>query len=563
MIGTGVGSEAVESRNDPATVPWWRTAVVYQVYLRSFADGNGDGIGDLAGLRSRLGYLADLGVDGIWLNPCYPSPQHDHGYDVADYTGIEPDYGDLEDFDQLVGAVHEHGLKLVMDLVPNHCSTEHPWFQAAVAAGPGSPERERFIFRDGQGHHGELAPNNWRSCFGGPAWTRITEPDDTPGQWYLNFFDSTQADFNWRHRDVAALFDRVLRFWFDRGVDGFRIDVAHGLYKHSELPDWEGAAYNDLAWNRPEVHEVYRRWRAIAESYDRQLTLVGEIWVPTVDSLAAYLRPDELSQAFFFDLLLQPWAAQAWRTSIQAAFDEIGATGATITWTLANHDVHRAVTRYGILHAEDHPPELSPELAQTRPRGEVDIAIGERRARAAILTLLALPGSHYLYQGEELGLPEVLELPDDARQDPAWKRTQGRDRGRDGCRVPLPWNGESAAFGFTSAHCSANPWLPQPPWFAPYAISEQLTDAASTLSLHRAALHIRRAELCFSNELFEWLDAPPDALFFARHNGFACLLNFGSEAVPLPPGSDVLLASGPITAATLPTDTAVWIRLPE
>ncbi|MPY77910.1 MAG: alpha-glucosidase [Actinophytocola sp.] len=544
-----------------SNAPWWRNAVIYQVYLRSFADGDGDGIGDFAGLRSRLDYLADLGVDGVWLNPCFPSPQNDHGYDVADYTDIEPDYGDLTVFDDFVAEAHARGLKVLLDLVPNHCSTEHAWFKEAVAAGPGSPERERFLFRDGKREHGELPPNNWRSAFGGPAWTRVTEPDGTQGQWYLNFFDSTQADFNWRHPDVTALFDDVLRFWFNRGVDGFRIDVAHGLYKHEDLPDWHGGHNNQYGWNRNEVHDVYRRWRRIADSYGKDLTLVGEIWVPTVEDLARYLRPDELPQAFFFDLLMQPWHAGEWRRSIDRAFAEIGSTGATITWTLANHDVHRAVTRYGIVRADELPAELDPKLALVRPRGDVDVALGERRARAAIMALLALPGSQYLYQGEELTLPEVLHMPDDERQDPSWVRSEGADVGRDGCRVPLPWTPESPSFGFSPRDADAAPWLRQPEWFAKYAMSTQDGDESSMLSLHRAALRVRRAESGLLGEDFRWHDSPEDVLFFERGDGIACVVNFGATVFPVPAGAEVLLASAPLDGASLPTDTAAWLRL--
>jgi alpha-glucosidase len=552
------------NRSEDMTANWWRDAVIYQIYVRSFADGDGDGIGDFAGIRSRLDYLADLGVDGLWLNPCYPSPQADHGYDVAEYTDIEPDYGNLATFDALVAEAHDRGLKVLLDLVPNHCSSAHAWFTAALAAGPGSPQRERFLFRDGRGDRGELPPNNWQCLFGGPAWTRVADPDGTPGQWYLHFFDSGQPDFDWRHPDVAELFDDVLRFWFDRGVDGFRIDVAHGLYKHEDLPDWDGAHFNEFAWDRPEVHDIYRRWRRIAASYgpERDLTLVGEIWVPTVEALAAYLRADELPQAFSFDLLQQPWSAAGWRTSIERAFAEIGSTGATITWTLANHDVHRAVSRYGIVVPAEFPATLDPHLAMVRPRGEVDVVLGERRSRAATMALLALPGSQYLYQGEELGLPEVLDLPDHARQDPSWKRTDGVDLGRDGCRVPLPWTPDPTSFGFSPPNATAAPWLPQPAWFAKYAMSEQAADAASTLTLHRAALRIRRAEPGFAVEDFTWLDSTPDVMFFARGAGLACAVNFGEAPFELPGGCEVLLSSTPLAGTTVPTDTAVWLSLP-
>ena len=519
------------------TSEWWRDAVIYQVYVRSFADGNGDGIGDLAGLRSGLDHLTDLGVDGFWLNPCYPSPQVDHGYDVADHTGIEPDYGDLAAFDALIAEAHARGLKVLMDLVPNHCSREHPWFRAALASESGSAQRARFVFRAGRGESGELPPNNWQSAFGGPAWSRSTAEDGTPGEWYLHLFDAAQPDFDWHHPDVAQMFDDILRFWFDRGVDGFRIDVAHGLYKHSELPDWAGGTFNEFAWDQPEVHEVFRRWRRIAGSYgpERELTLVGEVWVPTVSALAAYLREDELPQAFFFDLLVQPWDATAFRTSIDRAFAEIGATGATITWTLANHDVHRSVTRYGIVKPQPYPPSVPAASAQSRPRGEVDLALGRRRARAAIMMLLALPGSHYLYQGEEFGLPEVLDLPDGARQDPTWARSGHLDPGRDGCRVPLPWTTAPAGFGFSPAGATASPWLPQPEWFASYALSEQYADTASTYALHRDALRVRREAFSASDRIVEWLDVPgrPDVLAF-RRGGVVSATVFGEQDFDVP-----------------------------
>jgi alpha-glucosidase len=546
------------------TRPWWRDAVIYQVYLRSFADAGGDGIGDLAGLRSRLDYLTELGVDGVWLNPCYPSPQRDHGYDVADYTGIEPDYGDLDAFDAFVSDAHTRGLKVLMDLVPNHCSSAHPWFQAALAAGPGSPERDRFLFRDGRGADGELPPNNWRGQFGGSAWSRVTERDGSPGQWYLHFFDAGQPDFNWRHPEVITMFDDVLRFWFDRGVDGFRIDVAHGLYKHTDLPDWDGDHFNAHAWNQPEVHDVYRRWRRIATEYapDRELTFVGEVWAPTVTDLAAYLRPDELPQAFYFDLLMQPWDAALFRSSIDRAFAEIGSTGATITWTLANHDVHRAVTRYGMVTPEPYHGSVDPTVAVVRPRGQVDVSLGERRARAAAMLLLALPGSPFLYQGEELGLPEVLDLPDHARQDPTWFRSGQLDPGRDGCRVPLPWTPQPPSHGFSPAGTRAQPWLPQPEWFAKYAVSEQLQDATSTLSLHRAALRLRRTAFPGEAETLVWLDVPgrDDVLAF-RRGEVTCVVVFGDAPLPLPAEwGTVLLSSAPVEAGQLPGNATAWLR---
>lgn len=556
----------MSQQTDRTVAEWWRSAVIYQVYVRSFADGDGDGIGDLAGLRARLDHLVDLGVDGFWLNPCYPSPQADHGYDVADYTDIEPDYGDLAAFDALTEEAHSRGLKVLMDLVPNHCSSEHQWFQEALAAAPGSVPRERFVFRDGRGEHGELPPNNWHSAFGGSAWSRTEAPDGTPGQWYLHLFDSKQPDFNWRNPAVADLFDDVLRFWFDRGVDGFRIDVAHGMFKKDGLPDFEGDGYNVHAWDQPEVHEVFRRWRRIADSYGpgRDLTFVGEVWVPTVPALARYLRPDELPQAFFFDLLTQPWDAALFRASIDRAFDEIGSTGAAITWTLANHDVHRAVTRYGIVTPQPYPEGVSEHSTRNRPRGEVDTDLGERRSRAAIMLLLALPGAHFLYQGEELGLPEVLHLPDEARQDPTWVRSGRLDPGRDGCRVPLPWSTEPGTFGFSPEGSRAVPWLPQPEWFAKYAASEQLTDAGSTLALHRAALRVRRDLFSAADQALHWLDVPgrDDVLAFRRGSA-TCVVVFGQEDFELPASwGDLLLGSRPLHEGRLPGGSTAWLRDP-
>ncbi|RZS90332.1 alpha-glucosidase [Motilibacter rhizosphaerae] len=562
--------------NHPTTAPtsWWRDAVIYQVYVRSFADADGDGIGDLAGLRARLDHVARLGVDGIWLNPHYSSPQRDHGYDIADYFAVEPAYGDLDSFDALVADAHERGLKVLLDVVANHCSSDHPWFQEALAAAPGSPERARFVFRDGRGAGGELPPNNWQSIFGGPAWTRVPGPDGTPGQWYLHIFDSSQPDFDWRAPEVPAMFDEVLRFWFDRGIDGFRIDVGHGLYKHPELPDWPCAEdghdcdphdYNGHMWNQAEVHEVYRSWRALADSYspDRELMYVGEVWVPQVDSLADYLRPDELHQAFFFDLLLQPWDGQAFRGAITRGVEQAAATGAPVTWTLSNHDVPRTVTRYGITRDPAATTSQADPIKAARARGAVDVEKGSARARAAVLLQLALPGAVYLYAGEELGLPEVTDLPDEARQDPAFFRTGGEEVGRDGCRVPLPWTEDRPGFGFSlagGADGPAEPWLPQPDWFGKYAVSALEEDRSSVLHLYRDALAQRRG-LFAAAEPLVWLETgSPDVLAFER-GAARCVVNTGSAPYVLPEGlGDVVLASAGLSGRELPVDAAVWLR---
>jgi glycosidase len=529
--------------------PWWRDAVIYQVYLRSYADSDGDGVGDLPGLTARLDHLTQLGVDGVWLNPCYPSPGADHGYDVSDYTTVDSQYGGLPAFEEFLTQAHARGLKVLMDVVPNHCSAAHPWFVEALAAPRGSAERERFIFRDGRGDDGELPPNNWTSVFGGPAWTRAAEND----QWYLHSFDASQPDFNWHHPDVADHFEHVLRLWFDRGVDGFRIDVAHMLFKHPDLPDWPDlSTYNAHAQNRPEVHAVYRRWRALADSYNSDLTLVGEVHVPSVADLAAYLRADELPQAFYFDLLGCPWDASAFQASITRGLDQIAATGATVTWTLANHDVHRAVSRYGLVERDPYAMVIP-----TRQRGRVDTALGEARSRAALLLLLALPGSVYLYQGEELALPEVMDLPDELRQDPTWFRSGHAEHGRDGCRVPLPWDAHEAHFGFSSAGA----WLPQPAWFARYAARQQWATAGSTVVLHAQALRVRRELRSSWDGGFQWLAVPErdDVLAFRRET-IVCVTVFGDEpfAPPAEWGSP-LLASAPLIGDAIPAASAAWL----
>ncbi|MFE9255270.1 glycoside hydrolase family 13 protein [Streptomyces sp. NPDC006879] len=532
------------------TLPWWRDAVIYQVYVRSFLDSTGDGIGDLAGVRSGLPYLKKLGVDGIWLSPFYPSPQHDHGYDVADYTGVDPVYGDLGEFALLVGDAHRLDIKVLLDIVPNHCSSEHPWFQQALAAGPGSEARSRFHFVPGRGPGGDLPPNNWHAMFGGPAWSRVTEADGTPGEWYLHMFTPEQPDLNWRNPAVGALFDQVLRCWLDRGVDGFRIDVAAGLFKHPELPDSPDPeadartrdSVNPLAWNQPEVHQVWRRWREVCEEYTaldgRERLLVGEVSVPTAREHALYVRPDELHQAFFFDLLGAAWDASAFRTVITDALRDIAGTGSSVTWVLNNHDQVRTVTRYG----------------ESDPKGS---GLGAARARAAALLMLALPGAAYVYQGEELGLPEVVDLPDEVLTDPIFRRTGSRARVRDGCRVPLPWSGHASPFGF-SAGTQVKPWLPQPGWFAEHATDRALADPRSFWHLYREGLQLRRGLPQLGEGALRWLESPPQVLAFERGDGLICAVNFGTEPVPAPAAGAPLLSSGTCPAGTLPGSTAAW-----
>ena len=541
----------------PENPPWWRDSVVYQLYVRSFADADGDGVGDLDGITEHLDYIESLGVDAIWLNPCYPSPNRDGGYDVANYTAIDPVYGGMPAFDRLLGEAHARGLRVLMDLVPNHCSSAHPWFQEALRSSPGSAARARFHFMDGRGQDGAQPPNNWRSTFGGSAWTRVVGPDGVAEQWYLHSFDTTQPDFNWSNPDVGDFFADVLYEWFDRGVDGFRIDVAYAMVKHADLPDAEDPTSNPHMWNQPGVHEIFARWRLIAESYDRDLTLVGEVWLPSAEA-AAYIRARRLNQVFFFDLMLQGWDAREFSSAIRSTLSSVPDNGGVPTWTLNNHDVHRMVTRYGLVSEQPIATDDA-NARRTRMRGVVDVELGLRRARAAALLLLALPGSVYLYQGEELGLPEVLDLADEARRDPIWYRSNGREHGRDGSRVPLPWSPDPPAFGF-SAEPSAPPWLPPPDWYGKFAVSIQGTDAQSTLNMYRDALAVRRR--LFGGAV-EWLETGRSDVLAFRRGGGTCVTVF-SETPFVPPvewGSTVLSSQQP-RGRRHPGCASYWLELP-
>ncbi|MEU6821293.1 glycoside hydrolase family 13 protein [Streptomyces atriruber] len=528
---------------------WWRDAGIYQVYPRSFADGNGDGMGDLPGITARLPYLRDLGVDAVWLSPFYASPQADAGYDVADYRAVDPMFGTLTDADGLIGEAHALGLRVIVDIVPNHCSDRHEWFERAVREGPGSAARDRFLFRPGRGTDGELPPNDWESVFGGPAWTRVED-----GQWYLHLFAPEQPDFNWEHPDVHDEFRSVLRFWLDLGVDGFRIDVAHGLVKAAGLPDIGHAEQVKLLgkqavpyFDQDGVHEIYRDWRGILDEYgegDRGRRIaVAEAWTPTVERSARYLRRGELHQAFNFEYLTTGWDAVALRAVIDRSLAAMNAVDAPATWVLSNHDVVRHATRFA----------------------DGSGARGLRRARAATLLMLALPGSAYLYQGEELGLPEVTELPDEVRQDPAFFRSAGQDGTRDGCRVPLPWSGERAPFGFGPREGGPS-WLPQPDSWKDLSVAAQSGDPASTLEFYRRALAVRRAHPALgAGRDITWLPAPDGVLAFRRvtsAGSFVCTVNLSASPVALPTPGTPLLASTEVAPGAgrtvLPADSAVW-----
>ncbi|HVH23864.1 MAG TPA: alpha-amylase family glycosyl hydrolase [Pseudonocardia sp.] len=548
--------------------PWWRSAVIYQVYIRSFADGNGDGLGDIAGLRARLDHLGELGVDALWINPWYPSPMADAGYDVADYRDVEPRFGTLAEAEALIAEAHQRDLRVLLDIVPNHTSSEHPWFRAAVAGGPGAAARERYLFRPGRGAGGEQPPNDWHSVFGGPAWTRVTEPDGRPGQWYLHLFDPGQPDVNWEHPEVRADFVRTLEFWFDRGVDGFRIDVAHSLIKEAGLPNLGELRFarprievdGELVrapwtahphWDRDEVHEVYREWRAIADAYDPPRVFVAEAWVDEPERLSRYVRGDELHTAFNFDYLTAPWQAAALRKTIDETLAEHAAVGAPPTWVLSNHDVARHVSRYARA-------DQSVRRTYLRQLSEVpaDEELGRRRGRAAVLLTLALPGGAYVYQGEELGLPEVEDLPDEVLADPTWVRSGYTDRGRDGCRVPIPWSGDRPPYGFGAQQT----WLPQPAGWGPLTVAAQTGDPDSMLEHYRAALRLRRDTPQLGDGELRWRpECGPDVLSFDRGPGFGCLVNFGPDPTALPDGVRIVLASDPLDEdGRVPADVAVW-----
>jgi alpha-glucosidase len=514
---------------------WWRRAVFYQVYPRSFADSNGDGNGDLAGITTRLQYLAELGVDAIWISPFYVSPMVDNGYDVADPCEVDPMFGTLADFDALVAEAHRLGILVTIDLVPNHFSDQHVWFQQALAAAPGSAERARFIFREGLGVDGDLPPNNWVSSFGGPAWTRVAD-----GQWYLHLFALEQPDLNWENPEVPAEFARIIRFWLDRGADGFRMDVAHGMAKPEDLPDMtvfrrpgDKNHEGDPRFNQPHVHDYLRGMRSVMDEYSGSM-VVGEAWVGGGPAAAQFVRPGELHLTFNFALEEAKWDAADFRAAITDALTAFDAVGAPCTWVLSNHDVVRHTTRYG------------------------GGALGAARARAAALVQLGLPGACYLYQGDELGLQNV-DLPDEVRQDPAHFRTKDTDfpeKGRDGERVPMPWSGQTPPFGFTTG----TPWLPMPAEWSELTVEAQSGRDGSTLSLYRTAIRLRRSLPELQGTALSWVDAPGGVLAFDRGEAVTVVANFSDGPSVLPEG-EVLLASAPLTEeGVLPANTAVWLR---
>ena len=625
QIGTTPGSGGRPGPTGTDAEPWWRSAVVYQIYPRSFFDADGDGTGDLRGITSHLDHVVSLGADAIWISPWYPSPMVDGGYDVADYCDIHPDFGTLDDAETLIDTARAKGLRVLIDLVPNHCSSQHPWFREAVAGGPGHPMRDWFVFSDGTGAHGELPPNNWPSVFGGAAWQRVVEPDGKPGQWYLHFFDPGQPDWNWDNEEVRAEFDRILRFWFDRGVDGFRVDVADALVKDMSLPDVPidprtgrgtlDKSIDNPMWDQPGLAEVQRRWRAIAAEYadtpGGERVFVAEAYLPH-DRLVQFLAPDRFQMSFDFEFLQSAWDADSLRWVIDGCLAAHARTGSnndeqnagvssrddadrqtcagehvdasTATWVIGNHDVIRPATRYGkpVTGIDFRHPEDFDDIATKAMDSDVDL--GRRRARAALLLEMALPGGAYVYQGEELGLDEV-QVPTDRIEDPTWQRSGHVDRGRDGCRVPIPWGGRQAPYGWST---TSDTWLPMPDHWAELTVAAQDQDANSTLSLYRAVLAERRENPALGAGRMVWEDetswpalagVAEHVLVFRREPtlpepasgsqrgadprggaGLRCVVNFGTAPVPLDTDT-IIISSIPLTDGLLPRDAAAWVRL--
>lgn len=538
-----------------ASLRWWDRAVLYQVYLRSFADANGDGVGDIAGMISRLPYIKELGIDAVWISPLFVTPMIDGGYDVSNYLNVDPLFGSLDDLQNLIDASHELGLRVILDLVANHCSSRHPWFQMALASPEGSKERDWFYFKDGRGDGGDEPPNDWKSIFGGPAWTRTQNPDGTPGQWYFNLFDSSQPDLNWKNEEVLERFDEILRFWFDRGVDGFRLDAVSAIGKDDDYRDM-GFAPDDLY--RPDVwgpvpffdaegvHDVLRRWRRVAQEYPTEKFLVGEVVVRDVDRLARYLRRDELPSVLSFDLCKIVWNANAFRRVIDKLLSACLEGHSWITWTLSSHDEKRTVSRY----SQNGPAEG--ELADATPTGH-------ERARAAYLLALALPGSACVYQGEELGLWEVTDIPKEKLQDPIYRRTSKRELGRDGCRVPLPWENHGPSLGFSTEH---EAWLPQPPSWAAVSVATQLNDPSSTLNFFKTVLSLRATIFNDDDWDIVWEPSPAGVIVLRRGLDFRCVVNFSGEPFCIDDHEEVLASSSPlIDDDFIGVNNGAWLRM--
>ncbi|MCR3750451.1 alpha-amylase family glycosyl hydrolase [Lentzea californiensis] len=464
--------------------PWWRDAVVYQIYPRSFADGNGDGVGDLSGVQRHLDHLCELGADTLWLSPVYRSPMADAGYDISDHTGIDPVFGDLAEFDALLSAAHERGLRVLMDFVPNHTSDQHPWFVESRSSRE-NPKRDWYVWRD--------EPNNWRAALGaGSAWTW----DEHTGQYYLHLFLPEQPDLNWRNPEVVDAMHGVLRFWLDRGVDGFRIDVAHCVGKDPAFADDQrcaaGAPLSDFN-DQPHSHEVLRGIRKLVDSYPGDRVLVGEVNIRSTARVAEYYGAgDELHMSFNFPPLDAPWDPTVFRMCVREVERELGAMAAWPTWVLSNHDNERHRTRYG---------------------GSM------RRAKAAAVMLLTLRGTPFLFQGEELGLEDATVAGDD-RVDPG---------GRDGARAPVPWLA-AAPHGWDGAR----PWLPFPPDAAELSAESAAGNAGSPLHLYRRLIAERGRSPALRRGDWEELDTSPEVFAYSRRcdgDERVTVINFADRVV--------------------------------
>ena len=539
---------------------WWRQAVIYQIYPRSFADGNGDGIGDLKGIISKVPYLKSLGLDAIWLSPFYPSALADGGYDVDDYRNVDPRIGTLDEFDVMVQDLHKVGIRVIVDIVPNHSGSNHVWFQEALKAGPGSPERDRYIFRDGKGANGEIRPSELASHFGPTGWTRVTEPDGKPGQWYMHLFASEQPDFNWDNPEVREDFIKTLRFWSDRGVDGFRIDVAHAPIKdlkNGHLPERQSFDLSvmknngeDDLFDRDEVHEIYAEWRKVFNEYNPPRVAVAEAWVHP-NRRPAYASTEGLGQSFNFDMLGAGWNPKKVYDVASYNLKAAKASGSSTTWVLSNHDIIRHATRFGLPNVTD----FGQWYAKNRFNSNVDEKLGLDRARAMTMLLLALPGSTYLYQGEELGLQEALEIPAELMQDPQFFRNPELGLSRDGCRVPLPWarTGSSFGFGTNGSH------LPQPEWYGNVSVEAQDGVHGSTLELYREIMALRRTLETTEDVKWHRSILASKVLNFTRPNGWRNITNFGAKPIKLPKGK-VLATSKALIEGKLAPNATAWIQ---
>jgi len=559
---------------------WWRQAAIYQIYPRSFKDSDGDGLGDIKGITQGVKYLKSLSLDAVWLSPFFPSALADGGYDVADYRNVDPRLGSLKDFDAMLKALHAEGIRVFVDIVPNHSSDQHEWFKAALASKPGSKERARYIFRDGRGKNGELPPNDFVSHFAPSAWTRLKNQDGTDGQWYFHLFAPEQPDFNWDNREVQLDFLKTLKFWSDRGVDGFRIDVAHALKKdftrfnksYDSIDSMKIAPNGrDILFDRDEVHEIYREWRKLFNTYNPPRVAVAEAYVPA-SRRTQYASPDELGQAFNFDLLSAQFVSKDFKQIVTTNLELARQSGSSSTWVLNNHDVVRTVTKYGLPKGTDY----AQWLLDDGKTAKLNLDLGQRRARAAAMFIMALPGCTYIYQGEELGLFEVADLKHTDLQDPTWKRNVvlkpqriffkrnnkyvtgvaeiHLEKGRDGCRVPLPWTSTGPSFGFGSADAH----LPQPIEFGTLSMQTQTKVKGSNLDIYRTALKLRKK--LQTSEEFEWIKTgDPQVLHFSRKNGWRCIINFDGVDFTLPKG-EILHSSSPLKGGKLPKNTTVWLK---